>query len=436
MTEAWGSWGRYPRAAPRAVHALTHRCDPLPAGELSLLPHGRGRSYGDSCQNGAGMILPMAGMNRFIGFNPATGRLQCEAGVTLREILELVAGQGWFLPVVPGTWEVTVGGAIANDVHGKNHHVAGCFGNHVRQLELLRSDGRRLLCSPRRNAELFRATVGGLGLTGVILWAELELKRIHNPFILAENIPFANVGAFFRLAASADHEFEYTVAWIDCLARGKGLGRGVFMGGNHAPPLTRASWPRRHGGVSIPFTPPFSPVNRFTLVPFNGLYYHWPRPRQGVVHFRPFFFPLDAIGHWNRLYGPRGFLQYQCVIPRERQEEGIRELLDRIAASGQGSFLAVVKVFGDQPSPGLLSFPRPGATLALDFPFRGEETLRLLDTLDTVVAAAGGSLYPAKDARMSAARFQAFHPAWERLAALKDPRFSSTFWRRVTQDTG
>lgn len=428
---AYASWGRYPRVAQRRL-AIGDRGAPLPAAEGLLLPYGNGRSYGDSCLNAGGTVLATRGLDRFIAFDPACGVLRCEAGVLLDEILALVVPQGWFLPVTPGTRFVTVGGAIANDVHGKNHHRAGTFGHHVRRFELLRSDGSRRECSAQDNADWFGATIGGLGLTGLMTWVELQLRRIANPWIVGETLRFRSLAEFARLSQAADADHEYTVAWIDCAAA-PGT-RGLFMRGNHAPALPAARPAAAARRLRVPFTPPLSLIGGPTLRAFNALYYHRPvggRGRAAVSHYEPFFYPLDGILDWNRVYGPRGFLQYQCAVPVVGGLEALDEVLGRIAASGTGSFLAVLKQFGALESPGWLSFPRPGFTLALDFPNRGPATFVLLDRLDEIVAAAGGALYPAKDARMSGALFRAAYPAWERFAAYIDPRFSSSFWRRV-----
>jgi FAD/FMN-containing dehydrogenase len=408
---------------------------PLPAVEGSVLPYGNGRSYGDSCLNDGGNLLHAHRLNHFISFDPSNGQLECEAGVQLAEILDLVVPQGWFVPVTPGTRFVTVGGAIANDVHGKNHHRAGNFGRHVLELELLRSDGSRRICSHAENPEWFAATVGGLGLTGLITRARIQLRRIAGPWMSTEVHRFENLDGFFRLSENSDRDYEYTVAWIDCLATGRSLGRGLFTRANHAPahPDQRPTRSSRH--LRVPFTPPLSMINRFTLRSFNALYYL--RQRRPVVHaithYEPHFYPLDAIGDWNRIYGPRGFMQYQCVVPPYDAEDRVAQLLRVIAASGSGSFLAVLKQFGTLSSPGMLSFPRPGTTLALDFPNQGTHTLSLLNRLDDIVAEAGGAVYPAKDARMSGTRFRQYFPAWESFRPFVDPRFSSSFWRRVME---
>lgn len=430
------SWGRYPPSRPHRVTTLHWAQDALPADDLPLLAHGCGRSYGDSCLNNRGTLLVTTQLNRFLAFDREAGLLRCEAGVTLDEMLRLIVPQGWFLPVTPGTRFVTLGGAIANDVHGKNHHRVGSFGRFVRRLELRRSDGRRILCAPQENADWFRATVGGLGLTGVILWAEIALKPIMTPFMRVETRKFQHLDAFFELAAASERDYEYTVAWVDCLARGRRLGRGVFARANHAPAQDARPRLPRAGHVRLPFDLPTGALNGATVRLFNAAYFARARTGRRLQHYDAFFYPLDGVREWNRLYGRRGFVQYQCVVPDHDQGRAIRALLDRIAASGQASFLSVLKTFGNLPSPGLLSFPRPGVTLALDFPFRGEATLALLERLDAITREAGGAVYPAKDARMSAASFQAFFPEWRRFLRYVDPRFSSDLWHRVTQPLG
>ncbi|BCX80917.1 hypothetical protein MIT9_P0495 [Methylomarinovum caldicuralii] len=423
------SWNRYPRVTHAQVIDLWDRHAPLPGTDRPLLPHGNGRSYGDVCLNAGGVLLRTRPLDRFIVFDRATGRLRCEAGVLLRDILNLTVPQGWFPAVTPGTQYVTVGGAIANDVHGKNHHVAGSFGHHVRCLELLRSDGTRMLCSPEKNPDWFRATVGGLGLTGLITWAELQLIPIANPALVTETHSFATLDGFWDLNRELERRWPYTVAWIDCTAR---LGRGLLLAGAHAPMQAHPfAW--RSRSWRFPLEPPISLVNSLSLRLFNQIYYHLPRGKgRQLSHYQPFFYPLDRIREWNRLYGRRGFFQYQCVLPPQAARKGVAELLQCIAASGSGSFLAVLKTFGDKPSAGMLSFPRPGVTLALDFPNRGPETLALFRELDAVVRDAGGGLYPAKDARMPGELFRRAYPEWENFQRFIDPQFSSSFWRRVT----
>jgi FAD/FMN-containing dehydrogenase len=434
-------WGHAAASVHTAVHPVVWRSEPPALAELtgSVLPFAYGRSYGDSCLNDGGALLDVAPLNRFIGFDAERGRMRCEAGVTLAEVLTLVVPQGWFLPVVPGTKWVSIGGAIANDIHGKNHHRVGTFGSHVIRFELLRSSGARLVCSPGQNAELFQATIGGLGLTGLILWAEVQLRPIPGAAIAMESIRFRGLEEFFELCGS-DADFEYTVAWIDCLRRRDPLGRGLFLRGNHA-----AGWqPASSNGAAthepapaearLPLELLRPALNRPVMLAFNTLYYRRQlrsRVNRTVPH-DPFFFPLDVIPGWNRLYGPQRFLQYQCVVPDDGEHRHTREILDRVRRSDQACFLAVLKKFGNVVSPGILSFPRPGVTVAMDFAFHGKATLDLLEQLDHLVAEAGGAVYPAKDARMSAASFRRFFPQWESFAGQVDPKFSSSFWRRVT----
>lgn len=426
------SWGRWPRLAQDRLALRDRFSVPRIGDASSCLPWGMGRSYGDSCQNEHGLLLATRGLDRFIAFDAGTGVLECEAGMLLSEIIDFALPRGWFLAVTPGTSQVTVGGAIANDVHGKNHHRAGSFGQHVLGFELLRSDGSSLHCGPDQNTDWFAATVGGLGLTGLIRRARLKLRRVPGPFLEGQSLRFSSLREFFALSRESDTSFEYTVSWLDCAARGAQRGRGVFMRANHSDvegPSPRA------GRLGVPFTPPLSLVNRLSLRLFNQLYYHRPAAEQAraIWHYRPFFYPLDRVQDWNRIYGPRGFFQYQCLIPPPAADAALPEMLDTIADSGSGSFLAVLKMFGDRASPGLLSFPRPGATLALDFPNGGAPTLALLERLDAITRAAGGAVYPAKDARMSAASFQQYFPRWREFARFVDPLYSSSFWRRVTE---
>jgi FAD/FMN-containing dehydrogenase len=428
------SWGNVVREK-HAVFRFNDRHAPFPdVGTLtSVLPYGNGRSYGDSCLNvGAGLIDTRV-LDRFINFDRQTGILTCESGVLLADILRLTVPQGWFVPVTPGTRFVTVGGAIANDVHGKNHHVAGTFCHHVLRFELLRSDGQRLICSPTENIEWRAATIGGLGLTGIITWAEIALRPIRGPWMDVQTIRFANLEEFLALCSESDRDYEYTVAWVDCLGRGKQLGRGLLQRANHSPATAEAR--ARPMRLSIPFPLPVSLVNGVSLRLFNTVYYHRQigARRRSLDHFESFFYPLDGILHWNRLYGARGMYQYQCVVPGTGSE-AIAALLKAIASSGLGSFLAVLKVFGGVPSPGMLSFPRQGLTLALDFPNRGERLERLFIELDAIVSAAGGRLYPAKDGRMPGRLFRSGYPRWPEFSAFIDPRCSSSFWRRVTED--
>ena len=427
------SWGRYPKTAHQYVHRPAWN-DQVPrilstAAAGSLLPYGLGRSYGDSCLNDGRELIDCRRLNRILGFHESSGMVRCESGVSLSEIIDVFLPKGWFLPVTPGTRFVTVGGAIANDVHGKNHHRAGSFGAHVRQIALHRSHDGLVICNSEQNVDMLRATTGGLGLTGVIAWADIQLKRVAGPWMDSELVPFQSLDSFLELSRESDGRFEYTVAWLDCFA-GKNL-RGIFFRGNHAS--ERAMEVRRKRGPKLPFALPGWMLNRYSVKAFNSAYYkiHSAKKSESVVPYNSFFYPLDSVGQWNLLYGRTGFLQYQCVIP-ENNVEAVGELLDRIAHSGMGSFLGVLKQFGSAPPAGMLSFARPGITIALDFAMRGERTLKLMQSLDEVVQQSGGALYPAKDARMSTALFEASFPRWRAFVPYIDPKMSSSFWRRVT----
>jgi len=425
------SWGRYPLAKQK-IASMHWRDTAIPQADGTVLPYGNGRSYGDVCTNDGGTLIAMRGLDRYMAFDAERGTLRCEAGVLFSEILDLIVPRGWFLPVTPGTRFVTVGGAIANDVHGKNHHRAGTFGDHVLRFELLRSDDARIECSRDEHADLFTATIGGLGLTGIVTWAEFALQRIASPWMATETRRFGNLSEFFALSEASERDHDYVVAWVDCAASAS-LGRGVFISANHAAADSPTGQKPRRGSLGVPFTPPISLVNPLSVRAFNEMYFRAAREGKAVSHYVPYFYPLDAIGEWNRIYGPRGFLQYQCVVPPQNAQQATAELLDRIAASGKGSFLTVLKVFADRAPAGILSFPRAGTTLALDFPNNGAATFSLLDRLDDIVAAAGGAVYPAKDARMSGDRFRAYFPRWQDMLPHIDPRFSSGFWRRVTE---
>ena len=425
------SWGRYPSAQHTRVRSAAWQSDVDLADTTSILPVGYRRSYGDSCTNAGGELLDLRGLDHFLEFNPQTGVLRCEAGVSLAEVIRVALPQGWFLPVTPGTKFVSVGGAIAHDIHGKNHHCAGTFGCHVQRFELIRSDGEPLLCWREQNADYFYATLGGLGLTGVVTWAEIQLKKVNSASITAEQIPFHGFEEFSQLSSESDSGFEYTVAWIDCLSENL---RGIFFRGNHADDGDFAFDQRSLApSLQVPVDLPEFALNRYSMKLFNASYFHANSMKGSGAKrtdINSFFYPLDALGNWNRIYGRRGFLQYQCVVPSE-QGAAMQEILRAIAKSSQGSFLAVLKKFGDRSSGGLLSFPRPGFTLAVDFAMHGDETLRLLDRVDEITRSAGGAVYPAKDARMSPVTFRASFPRLEEFKRYVDPKLSSSFWRRV-----
>ena len=405
--------------------------------EHKLLGFGCGSSYGDVCLNNHGLLLDSQKLDRFLYFDSDTGVLRCQSGVTLRTINQLFVKRGWFLPVTPGTQNVSVAGAIANDVHGKNHHQAGSFGCHVRQLGLYRSQEGSIECSPNENQELLRATIAGLGLTGFIQWAEIQLKPIPGPYLQTEKRVFGDLRGFDALSSEVDNEYEYTVAWIDSGASAKNRGRGVLFCGNHAntgADKIKAAKP----GLSIPFNAPTGLLSYPIVRLFNSLYYNTHRitPQKSLAYYEPFFYPLDRIGNWNRLYGKKGLYQYQCVVPLEGGGDLVQELLAVCAHYAQGSFLSVLKKFGDIKSPGMLSFPRPGYTLALDFRNLGASTQEMFTELDKIVFATQGALYPAKDARMSKEAFRQSFPNTEKFMQYIDPMFSSNFLNRAILGEG
>jgi len=429
------SWGNYPKCQNIKRQYVSWRDQSDLFNELPVLPYGMGRSYGDSCLNASGVVLDTKYLNHMIAFNEEHGVLRCEAGVTLGTVLKLITKKGWMLPVLPGTKFVTVGGAIANDIHGKNHHVSGTFGCHVKQFELLRSNGDRLICSATKNTKMYQATIGGLGLTGLILWAEIQLKPIVSEYLEVDALPFNGLEEFIKLSTEGMKQYEYTAAWLDCQSKGKRFGRGILFQGNF---LKNASLsPKKSKRIrkkTVPFPLPSFVLNRYSIGAFSQAYYlanARESCRHQIVHYDSHFFPLDNVHQWNLIYGKKGFVQYQCAVPFENALMTLTSLLKKITQSGQGSFLSVIKILGDIKSPGLLSFPMPGITLALDFPFRGKKTLTLLNELDVIVLEGKGRVYPAKDARMSKETFNIYYPKLNEFMKEKDPNFSSSFWRRM-----
>lgn len=411
-------WGRYPvieavEHAPRNSAAAIAALDTIGTGD-SITPRGLGRSYGDSALGPN--VLNTRHLDQLLSFDEERGVLRCAAGVSLATILDVFVPRGWFPPVTPGTKFVTVGGAIASDVHGKNHHHSGCFSEHVLEMQVATPAEGLVTCSREQHAELFHATAGGMGLTGLILEACIQLKPIRSANVNETTLKAANLEE--ALALFQTHEkADYSVAWIDCLATGKSMGRSLISLGEHADHGPLAA--RRGPQLGVPVDMPGALLNRYSIRAFNTLYYHRVRSAraQRCVHYDPFFYPLDSIANWNRMYGGKGFVQYQCVLPIAAGAQGLTTVLQRIVDSGRGSFLAVLKVFG-QGNSNLLSFPTAGYTLALDFKV-DNNVFALLNELDSIVLDHQGKIYLTKDARMSAATFRRCYPAWETFAAVR-----------------
>lgn len=427
-------WARFPRVEARVV-GMRDAGDAVRVvrAERTLIARGAGRAYGDAALNPA-CTLSTLRCDRVLAFDPSTGRITAEAGLMLSELTGFAVPLGFFPPVTPGTRFVTVGGMIASDVHGKNHHRDGSFGRHVEDLLLLCADGEVRRCSPRDNPALFWATVGGMGLTGVILEATFRLSRAETPWIRQETIRAPDLeSAMEGLSASGD--WTYTVAWIDCLARGARLGRSLIYRGEHATAAEAPPDPPRPGRqLGVPVDVPSWTLNRASMAAFNELYYRRGRPGTTFVPWTTYFYPLDSVGEWNRIYGRAGFAQYQFVVPRDAGRVALRAVLDRVARGGNASFLAVLKLFGAQGD-GMMSFPSEGWTLAMDFPLRAR-TLNLMLELDAIVADHGGRLYFAKDSRAGAASVRAGYPRLDEFARVRDSvdparRFSSLLSRRL-----
>lgn len=390
---------------------------------------GMGRSYGDECLNPNGKLWNTTLLDNFISFDQTSGVLRCQAGVQLHAINQLTIPRGWMLAVTPGTQFVTVGGAVANDVHGKNHHMYGSFGHHVLELILQRTSGETIICSAISNKEWFEATIAGFGMTGIILEVTLQLKNVDGPWLDTETIPFSNLTDFYQISDASEKEWEYTVSWIDCTCKA-GI-KGLFMRGNNAKGISKRL--PKSKKLNVPFALPFSLVNQISLKPFNTLYYHLNclKSKKQLTHYESFFYPLDNIRNWNLIYGKKGFFQYQAVIPNQDRFDAIDAMLKQIAKVNMGSFLAVLKTFGDVKPAGLMSFPMHGATLALDFSNGGERTLKLFSSLDAIVREAKGRIYLAKDARMPKNLFEAGYPRLQEFLAYRDIGMSSALSRRL-----
>ena len=440
-------WGRTAPTVASVVAASSavQLADALQAaGPRGVIPRGLGRSYGDAAQNAGGTVLDMTTLRRVHSVDADTGLVDTDAGVSLDELMQRTLPFGLWIPVLPGTRQVTVGGAIAADVHGKNHHVHGSFGNHVRSLELLLADGTVQTLTPDGDtAAEFWATVGGMGLTGVILRARIQLAPVETAYFSVDTERTANLDELMIKLAEGDDRHTYSVAWFDSVSRGNSLGRAVITRGRSARvdelPLKLRRAPLASDAPRLGTAPPVFPgglLNRVSVGAFNELWYRKaPRERRGEIqNITTFFHPLDVIGDWNRIYGPRGFLQYQFVVPFGA-EDAVRVAVEAISASGHVSFLNVLKRFG-AANPGPLSFPMPGWTLAVDMPVRAG-LAELCDELDELVLAAGGRIYLAKDSRVDAATLARMYPRldeWRKVRDALDPDgvFSSDLQRRLS----
>lgn len=416
-------WGRFPVVDSEVLRPRSFEGVGAAVADVTgSVARGNGRAYGDAAI-GAVRTIAMTGFDRVRSFDPAAGRIQLEAGVQLSDLIDTFGPRGFLPFVVPGTRFVSVGGAIAADVHGKNHHGEGGFGRYVDSILLRTGQGDVIEVSREKNSDAFFATVGGMGLTGIILEATMRLRPVETGWIRERVISASDLDAAMR-ALEASDSATYSVAWIDCVARGNELGRSLIYLGEHASADELAEGANRfpigkNPGLAVPIDLPSMTLNRYTIRAFNELYYRMGARRAGgdhVVSLYPYFFPLDSLSDWNRIYGRRGFLQHQCVIPEAGARAVLGDILDRVSKRGDASFLAVLKKLGH--GDGLLSFPLPGYTLALDFPVKGD-ILNFLDEIDRLVVAAGGRLYLAKDARQSRATFEAGYPALPRFNAIR-----------------
>jgi FAD/FMN-containing dehydrogenase len=402
------NWGNYPALKSNEVQFTTiSELQQIIKNNSALIARGNGRCYGDASL--AGVTVSTLKFDKILFFDRQNGIIQCQSGIVLDQLLEVIVPDGWFLPVTPGTKFVTVGGLVASDVHGKNHHVDGSFSRHILEMEVMMGDGESVVCSKEKNSDLFEATCGGMGLTGVIVLVKFQLKKIETSYIHQTTIRADNLAELLNLFEENKH-FTYSVAWIDCLKKGKDFGRSILMLGEHATvdqlndkqkqdPL---KLPKKTA-IAFPFYMPSWLLNNFTMRLFNFFIYHknFKKKKVSNVPYEPFFYPLDAILHWNRGYGKKGFVQYQFVVPLENKN-GLIAILNKIAQKGWGSFLAVLKVFGEQKD--LISFPMEGYTLALDFPVR-DNLFEFLEELDKIVLEYNGRIYLSKDARMKSDTF-------------------------------
>jgi decaprenylphospho-beta-D-ribofuranose 2-oxidase len=423
-------WGNYPTIVSSVYRPESlEQLQKIVRHADIILPFGNHRSYGDSAL--ATIALDVKKLDNVLSFDKEKGILKAEAGLLVSDLLDIIVPYGWFISVTPGTKFVTLGGCVGANVHGKNHHKDGSFIKSTMSLEIVTADGKLVQCSPKKNKDLYQATFGGMGLTGVVYSIEIKLTKISSSFIEVENTKCENLDELFEALEDSDDTYQYTVAWIDSFAQGDSLGRGVLIAGNHSTHGSLTKAPKQK--YQVPITMPTFLLNRLTLRLFNTLYYALNKTSKKLVHFNEFFYPLDAIHKWNRIYGSRGFTQYQFVLPLNQSREGVREIMEKIAASRTGSFLSVLKRFGKENN--YISFPMEGYTLAMDFPM-SKETVRLLQELDLIVKKRKGRIYLAKDALMTEQLFKDTYPQARTWIAIKkkyDPKnkFTSMQAKRV-----
>jgi len=437
MKKNIANWGNYPvMESDEKSFSFEEQLRQLFKSEQQFIARGNGRCYGDASLSP--VTVSTLKYDNVLSFDALNGVFECQSGITLDQVLEVIVPKGWFLPVTPGTKFITIGGAVASDVHGKNHHVDGCFSHHVTEMDILTGNGETLTCSPMQHADLFEATCGGMGLTGVITRVKFRLKKIETAYISQKQVKAENLEELLNLFEQYKH-YTYSVAWIDCLKKGKQFGRGILMLGEHAKiselnekqkahPLSL----RKKKQISLPFNLPSWGLNNLTVKAFNFLYYskNVKKEVNNIVSYEPFFYPLDAILHWNRMYGKKGFVQYQFVLPLEARQ-GLIDIMHTIGTSGMGSFLTVLKVFGKQDS--LISFPKEGYTLAMDFAVK-DGLMDFLDKLDEIVLRHGGRLYMSKDARMKPGALEAGYPRLDQFKAIIKKYNAHNKFRSIQSD--
>lgn len=430
------NWNNYPVVEASEV-SFDYEKEILKKWEQSSIAHGNGRCYGDASLSSA--VVNTLRYDKILAFDEFNGVITCQSGLLLSDLLQVIVPRGWFLPVTPGTKFITVGGAVASDVHGKNHHVDGSFSRHVVSMSVLTGTGETYVCSESKYPDLFWATCGGMGLTGIILDVKFALKRINTAYIRQKQIKARNLDEIMNLFQQ-NPDSTYSVAWIDCLKTGRNFGRSILMVGEHATvdevKHDKVLEPKEKALITVPFYFPSFILNGFSVKIFNTLYYakNYQRTMEGIVHYDGFYYPLDSILNWNRIYGRKGFVQYQFVLPLESSRNGLIDIMTRITRRGTGSFLAVLKLFGEQNN--LISFPMKGYTLALDFPIK-DGLFEFLDELDKIVADYGGRIYLSKDARMKNDIFWRTYPhaaEFREILRKFDPenRFVSRLAQRLT----